>query len=96
MRPAETGWTIDLPQEPVGAGGSIAAPEGPMEGDGSTVVPRESIGACGSAAMPEVPMDGGGSAAAPQDTRETSPSVWEQGVGSKQPCPDEVEQGPRG
>ena len=67
-----------------------------MEGGGPAATPQEPAGAGGSAAAPEVPMEGGGSAAVPQDAREASPSAQEQGVGSKRPCPDEVEQGPGG
>ena len=46
--------------------------------------------------MPKVSMEWGGSVAVPRDAREVSPSAQEQEAGSKWPCPDKVEQGPRG
>ena len=46
---AEMGLTIGLPQEPIGAGGSAAAPEVPAEVGGSTVVPQELRGVSPSA-----------------------------------------------
>ena len=39
------GGPIAVPQEPVGEGGSTAAPEVPREGIGSTVVPPDMRGA---------------------------------------------------
>ncbi|XP_066341666.1 uncharacterized protein [Miscanthus floridulus] len=87
--PAEGGGPAIAPKEPAGAGGSAAVPEVPVEEGGPATTPQEPIGADGSATMPEVPMEG---ATVPPDAREASPSVREQGVTSKRPRPDEVEQ----
>ena len=77
-------------------GRSTIAPGVPVEGDGSTAMPHELMGAGGFVATLEVPTERGGSTAVPLETRETSPSAQEQGAGSKQSRPDELEQESRG
>ena len=64
----------------------------PVEMGHSVGLPQEPTGADGSAAAPEVLAEAGGSTVAPQGPTGASPSALEQGVGSKQPRPDEVEQ----
>ena len=43
--PAETGWTVGLPQEPTGAGRSTTVPEVSAEVSGSTIMPQDARGA---------------------------------------------------
>ena len=86
------GQTIGPSSGPVGAGRSAAPPRVSVEGGSSTAAPHELIGAGGSTAVPEVLTERGGSTAVPLETRETSPSAQEQGAGSKQSRPDELEQ----
>ena len=72
-----------MSKEPAKAGCTIGLPQNPA-------------GAGGSTAAPEVLAEAEGSTIVPQVSRGASPFAQEQGVGSKWPCPDEVEQGSGG
>ena len=64
-------------------GSSTITPEVPAEVGGSALVPQEPRGARHCANVPQEPLG-------------VSPSAYEQGVGSKWPRSDEVEQGSGG
>ena len=88
VRSVEVGQTIGPSSGLVGAGESAATPGVPVE--------DRWMGGGGSTAAPEVSTERGGSATAPSKARETSPSAWEQGAGSKRSHPDKLEQETRG
>ena len=90
-RSVEMGLTISPSSGPMEAGGPTIALGVSVEGDGSDAAPHEPTGAGRSAATPEVTAERDGSTATPSGTREVSRSAQDQGVGSKWPCPDEVE-----
>ena len=64
----------------------------PAEAGHTVGLPQESMGVGSAVAAPEMSAKAGGSTVAPQESRGASPSAQEQGVGSKQPHPDEAEQ----
>ncbi|XP_066377783.1 uncharacterized protein [Miscanthus floridulus] len=99
--PVGAGGSTATPRVPVedrwmGGGGSTTTPDVLMEEGGFTAMPHELMGVGSPAAMPEVPFERGGSVTAPSEIKEARPSAQEQGLGSKQSCPDELEQESRG